>query len=109
MQAEQIPNAYLDDDEDVAAAKAAFQAAFDDAVAGGLAAKQAPGPVSEAAPVSTITPFIHSPLNYPLGYPLGLQYGGYPTYSAYPYSALPQPYYSSIPHNLLYSTQPYLV
>merc|ERR1712142_900141 len=31
----------IDDTADVAAAKAAFQAAFDDAVAGGLAAKQA--------------------------------------------------------------------
>merc|ERR1712212_1106175 len=106
VQAEQIPNAYLDDD--VAAAKAAFQAAFDDVVAGGLAAKQAPAPVPEAAPISTITPFIHSPLNYPLGYPLGLQYGGYP-YSGYPYNVLPQPYHTTIPHNYLYSRQPYLV
>merc|ERR1711973_797405 len=31
----------IDDTADVAAAKAAFQAAFDDAIAGGLAAKQA--------------------------------------------------------------------
>merc|ERR1712083_1228701 len=104
VQAEQIPNAYLDDDEDVAAAKAAFQAAFDDVVAGG----QAPAPVQKAAPISTITPFIHSPLNYPLGYPLGLQYGGYP-YSGYPYNVLPQPYHTTIPHNYLYSRQPYLV
>merc|ERR1712107_430010 len=33
------------DAEDVAAAKAEFKAAFDDAAAGGLAAKQAPAPV----------------------------------------------------------------
>merc|ERR1712115_682356 len=47
--------AYLDDVEDVAAAKAAFQAAFDDAAAGGLAAKQAPAPVHvilEPAPLA---------------------------------------------------------
>merc|ERR1719320_1548653 len=45
IQAAQIGASYLDDVEDVAAAKAAFQAAFDDAAAGGLAAKQAPAPV----------------------------------------------------------------
>merc|ERR1711862_1007198 len=99
----------LEDTQEVAAAKAAFQAAFDDAVAGGLAAKQAPAPVSEAATLPSITPFIHTNFNYPLGYPLGLQYGGYHPYSGYPYNVLPQPYYNSIPHNLLYSTQLYLV
>merc|ERR1712226_826484 len=45
VQAPQIAASYLDDIEDVAAAKAAFLAAFDDAAAGGLAAKQAPAPV----------------------------------------------------------------
>merc|ERR1740129_1717506 len=46
-QAAQIAAAYIADTEDVAAAKAAFTAAFDDAVAGGLAAKRAPAPVHE--------------------------------------------------------------
>merc|ERR1712130_47239 len=39
-QAAQIAASYLADSEDVATAKAAFQAAFDDAAAGGLSAKQ---------------------------------------------------------------------
>merc|ERR1719350_1357666 len=46
-QAAQIATAYIADTEEVAAAKAAFTAAFDDAAAGGLAAKQAPAPVHE--------------------------------------------------------------
>merc|ERR1711976_907647 len=64
-QAAQIATSYIADTEDVAAAKAAFQAAFDDAAAGGLAAKQAPAPVHTipapaplaAAPVATALPF----------------------------------------------------
>merc|ERR1719187_631147 len=47
VQAPQIATAFLDDAEDVAAAKAAFKAAFDDAAAGGLASLQAPAPVHE--------------------------------------------------------------
>merc|ERR1712128_387872 len=45
VQAAQIASAYLDDAAEVAEEKAVFKAAFDDAVAGGLAAKQAPAPV----------------------------------------------------------------
>merc|ERR1719239_1536266 len=39
----------IEDAAEVAEAKAAFTAAFDDAAAGGLAAKQAPAPVHEIA------------------------------------------------------------
>lgn len=52
IQAPQIAGAYLDDVEDVAAAKADFLAYFADVEGGALAAKQAPAPVHEvAAPV----------------------------------------------------------
>merc|ERR1712123_172225 len=57
VQAEQIAAAYLDDIEDVAAAKASFKAAFDDAAAGGLAAKQAAAPVhviAEPEPIAVV-------------------------------------------------------
>merc|ERR1711972_407164 len=77
----------LGDTADVAAAKAAFQAAFDDAAAGGLAAKQEPAPAHViAAP---------APAVYHAGYPLtalnavpfgvhGLGYAGL----HYPYAGL---------------------
>merc|ERR1719486_7943 len=75
-QAAQIASAYLADDEEVAAAKAAFKAAFDEAAAGGLAAKQAPAPVHEIpAPVALAAPVAAPALPYAvnalnvLGYP----------------------------------------
>merc|ERR1712002_1456603 len=109
----------LDDTPEVAAAKAEFQAAFDaavagehaalapvnndiqaeqiaaafdDAAAGGLAAKQEPAPVHvvaapEPIPVAAaapVAPVVHA---LPLGYPYGLHYGGYP-YGAF-HGALP--------------------
>merc|ERR1712038_2106195 len=49
VQAEQIPDQFLDDAADVAAAKAEFLAAFEAAAAGGLADLQAPAPVHEIA------------------------------------------------------------
>merc|ERR1711988_35773 len=90
-----VSSAPLDDAEDVAAAKAAFKAAFDDAAAGGLAAKQEPAPIHvvsapatahaepdasvEAIPVADpvvhALPFIayhpfvyHVPFHYPVHY-----------------------------------------
>merc|ERR1711973_1007304 len=100
VQAEQIATTYLADDEAVAAAKAEFLAAFADAEAGGLAAKQAPAPIHEvpevvapavqavAAPIATVAayPYAAYPYaSYPYyaglpyyGYAAGLPYAGYP-------------------------------
>ena len=94
VQAEQIPAAFLQDDEDVAAAKAAFQAAFDDAAAGGLAAKQAPAPVHVIPDVPAVAPAV-APLVYHHAPALG-----------YNYLAAAQPYYyggyhhAALPYNL---------
>ena len=111
VQAAQIAASYLDDVEDVAAAKAAFQAAFDDAAAGGLAAKQAPAPVHvvpepaplvaapvvAAAPVVTYAGLHHAAYPYAVNH-LGyaginhLGYAGYPYHAGvvgYPYAGLP--------------------
>merc|ERR1719431_1475455 len=64
-QALQIAAEYLADAEEVAAAKAAFKAAFDEAAAGGLAAKQAPAPVHEIpAPVALAAPVAAPALPY---------------------------------------------
>merc|ERR1711955_174393 len=85
VQAPQIASAYLDDAEDVAAAKAAFQAAFDEAAAGGLAAKQAPAPVhvipAPAPLVAAAAPAVAAPVlathPYAAGFPIhGLGYNG---------------------------------
>merc|ERR1712036_37646 len=86
VQAPQIASAYLDDVEEVAAAKAEFQAAFDDAAAGGLAAKQAPAPVHvipepaplavAPAPVVAAAPVLATH-PYAAGFPIhGLGYAG---------------------------------
>merc|ERR1712233_280368 len=94
-QAAQIAASYLADSEDVAAAKAAFQAAFDDAAAGGLSAKQAPAPIHEIpVPAPAALPFAGCPygvnaLNvlgaYP-GYAAGLPYAT--NIATYPYAGL---------------------
>merc|ERR1711988_1368383 len=105
VQAAQIAASYLDDVEDVAAAEAAFQAAFDDAAAGGLAAKQAPAPVHV---VPEPAPLVAAPVAVPVvaaapvvtyaGLHLGyaginhLGYAGYPYHAGvvgYPYAGLP--------------------
>merc|ERR1712200_305673 len=89
----------IDDTADVAAAKAAFQAAFDDAAAGGLAAKQAPAPVHEipvAAPLTVaaapalVNPYISALNTLPAAYPYGLAHAGL-GYAGlgYPYAGLP--------------------
>merc|ERR1712145_24723 len=64
-----VSAAPMEDTAEVAAAKAEFKAAFDDAAAGGLAAKQAP------APVHTI--------------PVAAHYAAYPYLTSYPYAAYP--------------------
>merc|ERR1719150_448818 len=91
----------LEDTAEVAAAKeeflAAFQAAFDDAAAGGLAAKQAPAPVhvlpEPTAVVAAAPAFGYYPapaaaynygyLNYPYAAPYNLA-----AFSQYPYTGL---------------------
>merc|ERR1712157_713193 len=83
----QIAAEYLADAEEVAAAKAAFQAAFDDAAAGGPAVKQEPAPVHEIP--------VPAPLEAPA-------VGGYP-YAALP-AALP---YNALPYGLPYAGLPY--
>merc|ERR1712038_1317212 len=93
VQAPQIAASYLDDIEDVAAAKAAFLAAFDDAAAGGLAAKQAPAPVHVlpepaplvAAPVAA--PAIAYAGLHHAAYPYAINHLGYAGYAGYPYHA----------------------
>merc|ERR1711872_339915 len=97
VQAPQIASAYLDDVEEVAAAKAEFQAAFDDAAAGGLAAKQAPAPVHvipepaplavAPAPVVAAAPVLATH-PYAAGFPIhGLGYAGIP-YAGLGYNGL---------------------
>merc|ERR1719370_998712 len=92
------------------AANAAFQAAFDDAAAGGLAAKQAPAPVHVvpepaplvaapvAAPVVAAAPVVTYAGLHHAAYHLGyaginhLGYAGYPYHAGvvgYPYAGLP--------------------
>merc|ERR1711970_1682811 len=75
----------IDDTADVAAAKAAFQAAFDDAAAGGLSAKQAPAPVHEipvpapltvAAAPALVNPYVSALNTLPAAYPYGLAHAG---------------------------------
>merc|ERR1712210_264395 len=95
VQAAQIGASYLDDIEDVAAAKAAFQAAFDDAAAGGLAAKQAPAPVHElpvpaplvAAPAVAYAGLHHAAYPYAINHLGYAGFGGYAGYAGYPYHA----------------------
>merc|ERR1712080_601682 len=103
-QAAQIAASYLDDVEEVAAAKAAFQAAFDDAAAGGLAAKQAPAPVHEipapaplvAAPVAPVAPVVAAPAIAYAGlhhaaYPYAINHLGYAGYAGLPLVAAAAP------------------
>merc|ERR1740137_281906 len=88
-QAEQIAAAYLADAEEVAAAKAAFQAAFDDAAAGGLAAKQEPAPVHTIAAPLAAAPLIAAGIPYGISAHNAL--GGYP-YAGLGYAGLGYPY-----------------
>merc|ERR1712012_972933 len=74
VQAEQIATAYLADDEAVAAAKAEFLAAFADAEAGGLSAKQAPAPVHEIPAPAPLAAPVAAPLAAPVA--AALPYAG---------------------------------
>merc|ERR1712013_448140 len=104
IQAPQIASAYLDDVEEVAAAKAAFDAEFKSAAAGGLAAKQAPAPVHEVAehvvhkvelPVAPVayTAYHHMVPHTYAAYPVASS-----LYSHYPYTAYAHPYTYPHPH-----------
>merc|ERR1739848_208879 len=68
----------IDDTADVAAAKAAFQAAFDDSAAGGLAAKQAPAPVHEIPMPAPLTVAAAPALAYPYASALNALPAAYP-------------------------------
>merc|ERR1712168_951442 len=95
MQEPQIGEEYLEDDEAVAEAKAAFLATFAEVEAGGLADLQEPAPVhvipepaplpeAPEAPAAPVVPFINALPAGLAAYPYSL---GYP-YASYPY-ALP--------------------
>jgi len=108
IQAAQIASTYLADLEDVAAAKAEFLAAFADAEAGGLAAKQAPAPVHEiVAPTPLVatalaTPVVHHAATF--------GYAGYPyAHAAYPYAHAAYPTYAhaAYPYAAQYAAYPY--
>merc|ERR1711990_157776 len=69
VQAPQIATAYMADTEDVAEAKKAFSLEFKNVEAGGLADKQAPGPVAPAVmKVETPVVYSHIPMVRPLTY-----------------------------------------
>merc|ERR1712158_225234 len=93
----------IEDTADVAAAKADFNAAFDDAAAGGLAAKQEPAPVHEIpVPAPLAAPVVGAGIPY--GVSALTAVGGYP-YAALPYNALP---YAGLPYaGLPYAGLPY--
>merc|ERR1712061_69318 len=75
VQAEQIPDEFLDDAADVAAAKAEFLAAFEAAAAGGL-----------AVPAPVYYPYNHVLPSY-AGF--GYGYAGYPFHGYNGYNRLP--------------------
>merc|ERR1711884_960441 len=97
VQAEQIATTYLADDEAVAAAKAEFLAAFADAEAGGLAAKQAPAPVHEV-------PEVVAPAVQAVAAPIAV--AGYP-YAAYPYAAYPYAHHGFAYNTIAHHSYPY--
>merc|ERR1712025_1529184 len=109
-QAPAIEPAYLNDEEAVAEAKAAFLVTFADVEAGGLAALQAPAPEhiitalaeAPAAPVVyplrdarpaglTALPYSYYPYHAPYTYSFALPHYGLPAFNLYnlPYAGLP--------------------
>merc|ERR1719365_442694 len=85
---------------DVADAKATFKAAFDDAAAGGLAAKQVPAPevptvaaVKLAAPAPVAAPVVYAAA-HPYTYHTGLTY----SHPVVPYTTLT---HNVVPHTAL--------
>merc|ERR1711915_41780 len=91
---------YMADTEDVASAKAEFMAAFDDAAAGGLAAKQAPAPVHMIN-----APVVHTAV--PVSYAAVNQYAVNP-YMAYPhaYGAFPYMHHYGYSYGMPYYNMP---
>merc|ERR1711863_48821 len=96
-----VVNSYLDDAEDVAAAKAEFQKAFDLYASGAVPLPTAPvfapaATVAAAAPVATVAAPLYNGF---YGFPHLNAYGGYgtfaginagyPYYSGYPYAGYP--------------------
>merc|ERR1711876_81056 len=98
VQAEQIATTYLADDEAIAAAKAEFLAAFADAEAGGLAAKQAPAPVHEVPEVvAPAVQAVAAPIATVAAYP----------YAAYPYAAYPYAHHGFAYNTIAHHSYPY--
>ena len=90
-----VVNSYLDDAEDVAAAKAEFQKAFDLYASGGVALPVAPV-FAPAATAATVAATIPAPLyNGFYGFPHLNTYGGYGTFAGY---GAGYPYYSGYPY-----------
>merc|ERR1711973_924140 len=78
-----VASAYLNDDADVAEAKAAFQAVFDKYAAGEVAL-----PVAPVAPAAAViaAPYWHGAYPYAhAAYPAYAGYAGYAGYYGYPY------------------------
>merc|ERR1711973_738932 len=98
VQAAQIATTYLADDEAVAAAKAEFLAAFADAEAGGLAAKQAPAPIHEVPEVvAPAVQAVATPIATVAAYP----------YAAYPYAAYPYAHHGFAYNTIAHHSYPY--
>merc|ERR1712038_945976 len=90
-----VVNAYLDDAEDVAAAKAEFQKAFDLHASGAVPLPVAPV-FAPAATAATVAATIPAPLyNGFYGFPHLNAYGGYGTFAGY---GAGYPYYSGYPY-----------
>merc|ERR1711990_1383283 len=84
VQAPQIATAYIADTEDVAAAKEAFHLEFQNVEAGGLADKQAAGPVAPAV-MKAADPVVYSHLPYLVHPATHLTYTGlHPVTYTYP-------------------------
>merc|ERR1711892_210991 len=95
VQAVQIPTSYIADTAVVVDAKATFKAAFDDAAAGGLAAKQTLAPIVAEVKFAAVAPAVTAPVVYAAAHPFykrGLTY-------ALPHKALT---YTSLHHNALF-------
>merc|ERR1711892_1402617 len=109
VQAAQIASAYLDDATEVAEVKAAFKAAFDDATAGGLVAKQAPAPVHVIPETAVLAAAVAPAVGFPYGLSALNAVGAYPY--ALPASlpvpaALPALQAAALPAGLTYTGLP---
>merc|ERR1712203_805015 len=91
VQAPQIATAYMADTKDVAEAKKAFLLEFKNVEAGGLADKQAPGPVAPAVMKAPVAPVVYSHipathLTYTGLHPVIYNGLHHLNYAAYPYT-----------------------